>query len=99
MDIGQFADHEARLSAQLTEALKGGKTDAVAALGKPAELQRQQIDRVAERIKALEEEKIAAAARIDAEIAELKGELDQRTRTLDAAQETTKPAKPDRRGR
>jgi hypothetical protein len=47
---------------------------------------------VTDRIQALEEDKKTYAARIDAEIAELKGELGMRQRAIDAQREGLKSA-------
>jgi chromosome segregation ATPase len=91
MDIAKLLKQEAQFSADVAEILKGRKPTP-ADLQRPLDLQQEQLTRVTDRIQALEEEKKAAAARIDAEIAELKGELGSRQRAMDAQREGLKAA-------
>jgi hypothetical protein len=64
-------------------------------LQRPLELQQQQAQRLEERIAALEDEKVAVAARIDAELSDLKSELEARRKQMGADQQSplgvTKP--------
>jgi hypothetical protein len=91
MDIANLLKQEAQFSADVTAILKGRKPTP-ADLQRPLDLQQQQLTRVTDRIQALEEDKKAYAARVDAEIAELKGELDARQRAMDAQREGLKSA-------
>jgi chromosome segregation ATPase len=91
MDIAKLLKQEAQFSAEVAAILKGRKPTP-ADLQRPLELQQQQLTRVTDRIQALEEDKKAYATRIDAEIAELKGELDARQRAMDAQREGLKSA-------
>ena len=91
MDIAKLLKQEAQFSADVAAILKGRKPTP-ADLQRPLDLQQQQLARVTDRIQALEEDKKAYATRIDAEIAELRGELDARQRAMDAQREGLKSA-------
>jgi DNA repair ATPase RecN len=91
MDIAKLLKQEAQFSAEVAAILKGRKPTP-ADLQRPLDLQQQQLTRVTDRIQALEEDKKAYATRIDAEIAELKGEFDARQRAIDAQREGLKSA-------
>jgi uncharacterized coiled-coil protein SlyX len=91
MDIARLLEQEAQISADTAAILKGRKATP-SDLQRPLDLQQDQLTRVTDRIKALEEEKLALAARIDAQIAELNGERDQRQRALETQREGLKSA-------
>jgi hypothetical protein len=91
MDIARLLKQEAQISADTAAILKGREATP-SDLQRPLDLQQDQLARVTDRIKALEEEKLAFIARIDAQIAELNGERDQRQRALETQREGLKSA-------
>jgi hypothetical protein len=91
MDIARLLEQEAQISADTAAILKGREATPID-LQRPLDLQQDQLARVTDRIKALEEEKLAVIARIDAQIAELNGERDQRQRALETQREGLKSA-------
>ena len=91
MDIARLLEQEAQISADTAAILKGREATP-SDLQRPLDLQTDQLARVTDRIKALEEEKLAFIARIDAQIAELHGERDRRQRALETQREGLKSA-------
>ncbi|HYI49222.1 MAG TPA: hypothetical protein VEX35_12240 [Allosphingosinicella sp.] len=81
MDLQKLIESQAKLATE-AQFKPDERTAGADAVNRPVELQQAQADRVRNRIASLEKSKAALIESIDAELNELKGEHEQRTRRI-----------------
>jgi hypothetical protein len=84
MDIAALVKRQESLVAEFTKALKAKGSDTAGIITRPIEIQQSRVEAIKARIAGLEEAKKSFATRTDAQIAALKAELEEATKTLQA---------------